>query len=598
MSQLKEFSQVFQFRYAVMPVSTRPYDFVHGVPTVLNESDHDQPSHIKFELPDSEKGGIIIFSTDVNATLKDMFPNASDFKRKLYGIWHSVKNKMNVTKMVTNAMPHNSGFTLGHNFKGRYIDPSGKKFDESSWTLEILFMSFEGVAAIAAHICRIFSQQEVLVKDNATSKIVKVGPIPDADVDLKEAAMGKGYWSIGTKVYDMTADRHMLFIEEHPDLFNLTPEDIKAIYEKYGERVEQEGKGREELIKLAASQGWVRVRHYIKPEDYWSIQVDNLKRRKNNIQDFLYWAMEHKIMDPQAPAVLLGYDNPADREVYDWQSGGIKNYLIQEKYQRPFNEAHDRVWAIGYLQMLMKHSSENPLNRREREGEVAERLLRWAVRQDYETLATEAGTNINNLRAILSVLSKRLGINFNVIEKEAAEEKKMLDDVAEEDFKAAQVVAKKKGLPVPKERYRGPTPSAGPGEDWKTPEGDYPEAPSSAYTDDPDDRPESTIEVLVDPKTGKQWLCSVSYYHDGGIIGIDPIHPVGEGYGLAEALITSTKCPECGSRMWEIPSASKGTIRSCTNPNCPEYHPPSEMSKSVRSAKTAFYRRDPLGKRY
>ena len=393
MSQLKEFSQVFQFVYEVLPVAARPYDFVHGVPTMLTESDHDQPSHIKFELPDSEKGGIIVFSTDVNSTLGELYPKASDFKKKLYGIWLSVKNKMNVTKMVTSAMPHNSGFTLGHNFKGRYIDPSGKMFDESSWSLEILFMSFEGVVAIAAQICRIFNQQEVLVKDNATSRIVKVGPSP-----LKEAALERGYWVLGSKVYDMSADRHILFIEEHPELFHLTPEEIKAMFNKHGENPNQEALARDELIKFVSKQGWIRVRHYVKPEDYWSIQTDDIKKRKADIQTFLYWAIEHKVMNYNSTAVIMSFDN-TDRELYDYQSGGIKQYLIQEKVE--------------------------------------------------------------------------------------------------------------------------------------------------------------------------------------------------------ESFISSTRCPECGSRMWEIPSVSKGTISSCTNPNCPEYHPQSAMTKDVRSAKNSFYGRDPLfGKRY
>jgi ssDNA-binding Zn-finger/Zn-ribbon topoisomerase 1 len=72
-----------------------------------------------------------------------------------------------------------------------------------------------------------------------------------------------------------------------------------------------------------------------------------------------------------------------------------------------------------------------------------------------------------------------------------------------------------------------------------------------------------------------------------------------EGYGaVEESFISSSTCPECGHRRWEISSGSKGLISSCSNPDCPEYHPASQMTKDVRSAKTAFYGRNPLGKRY
>lgn len=61
-------------------------------------------------------------------------------------------------------------------------------------------------------------------------------------------------------------------------------------------------------------------------------------------------------------------------------------------------------------------------------------------------------------------------------------------------------------------------------------------------------------------------------------------------FGLKESVIRSVKCPECGKRMWEISSA-KGTKTGCTNPDCPEYHRPSDLVKEVRAAKLAFYGR-------
>ena len=128
----------------------------------------------------------------------------------------------------------------------------------------------------------------------------------------------------------------------------------------------------------------------------------------------------------------------------------------------------------------------------------------------------------------------------------------------------------------------------------------------------------NAVRYTLDTETKDMWVFSIEIEHDpvsrrigleideekyyygtGDIVNGEVSIPKSEGYGMAEAFISSTRCPECGSRMWEIPSASKGTISSCTNPNCPEYHPQSAMTKDVRSAKRAFYGRDPLfGKRY
>lgn len=81
-------------------------------------------------------------------------------------------------------------------------------------------------------------------------------------------------------------------------------------------------------------------------------------------------------------------------------------------------------------------------------------------------------------------------------------------------------------------KYMGQTPNVSHVELWKTPEG-YDPLPSSEL-DQYNDRPADSTEVLVDPQTHKEWLCKISFYHDGGVIDVTPIHPVGEGYGLEE----------------------------------------------------------------
>lgn len=145
-----------------------------------------------------------------------------------------------------------------------------------------------------------------------------------------ESSKTNGFWVKGSKIYDITTGFHAGFIIDNPDLFGLSKEDIVSSYKKNKEKFGQEGKTREELIKMVAQDGWIRVRHYIKPRDYWSIQCDNTKLRKSSIHDFLYWAIKNEFMTYYDEVVLLGYNDADDREYYSFQSGGVQEYLMNE----------------------------------------------------------------------------------------------------------------------------------------------------------------------------------------------------------------------------------------------------------------------------
>jgi hypothetical protein len=93
------------------------------------------------------------------------------------------------------------------------------------------------------------------------------------------------------------------------------------------ETIGTEGKARDDLIKLAASKGWARVRHYSKPKNYWSIQADSTKKRRDVIKEFIIWALSNKIMGETDAAVILGFDDPSDRHQYGWESGGIRAFM-------------------------------------------------------------------------------------------------------------------------------------------------------------------------------------------------------------------------------------------------------------------------------
>ena len=140
-----------------------------------------------------------------------------------------------------------------------------------------------------------------------------------------------GFWVRDDTIFDVTTSSHVKFIIENTSLFNLTGEQIADIYKKHGEVVGTEMSAREELVRYATSLGWIRVRHYPKERDFWSIQADDTNKRRFTIAGFLRWAIECKVMERDSSAVIVGFDDPQDRLEYDWKQGGIGEYLHENE---------------------------------------------------------------------------------------------------------------------------------------------------------------------------------------------------------------------------------------------------------------------------
>lgn len=81
-------------------------------------------------------------------------------------------------------------------------------------------------------------------------------------------------------------DKHISTIKQNPEIFGLTYDYIKGLYDKYGERYNWEGKAREELITNLLKRGWIRIRNYSRVKmPYVSIQCKTLN---NRMKDYLY----------------------------------------------------------------------------------------------------------------------------------------------------------------------------------------------------------------------------------------------------------------------------------------------------------------------
>jgi hypothetical protein len=103
---------------------------------------------IDYEFSDEVKGGIIVFSTDVNT-----LPLA--------------KNKITENHNISN-------WSVGNFFKGKYTEKQGGVFTEKSLSVEVIGVTYEQFIEITEDLCREFKQETVLVKSYSTNKILLV----------------------------------------------------------------------------------------------------------------------------------------------------------------------------------------------------------------------------------------------------------------------------------------------------------------------------------------------------------------------------------------------------------------------------------------
>ena len=148
-------------------------------------------------------------------------------------------------------------------------------------------------------------------------------------LDDPKPVQGKGFWLREEKVYDVSSSGHVEFIISHPELFGLTGERVREIYAWEHEPLVSEAKARDILIKHAISLGWIRIKHYLRPFDYWLLQSANSFTQRRQIEDFLLWATDQGIMNSHSEAVIAGFDNPCDRHRYRRNYGGVGRYLLE-----------------------------------------------------------------------------------------------------------------------------------------------------------------------------------------------------------------------------------------------------------------------------
>ncbi len=132
------------------------------------------------------RGGIIIFSTDVNSLDINTNRILNWVKKKFKSLKIRFFSKSKLTKVINkfnqddkrvgdiDVEDHIGAFSIGNFFYGRYFSDNKKVFDENSLSIEINGISSEGLIYLGEEIAMEFEQEKVLVKDLNKNKIFLV----------------------------------------------------------------------------------------------------------------------------------------------------------------------------------------------------------------------------------------------------------------------------------------------------------------------------------------------------------------------------------------------------------------------------------------
>ncbi|NBC30193.1 MAG: hypothetical protein GVY29_09420 [Spirochaetes bacterium] len=116
------------------------------------------------------------------------------------------------------------------------------------------------------------------------------------------------FWVSGSTWIDAKGD-HLQPILKGPEQFGLSQARIAEVYAEHGQGVGAEGPARDELIREAAKNGWVRVRRYQEPANRIVIQGYDVNTKFSSIRAFLQELSERQIVTADDTVVLSDYES-------------------------------------------------------------------------------------------------------------------------------------------------------------------------------------------------------------------------------------------------------------------------------------------------
>ena len=131
---------------------------------------------IDMDFDPPHRGGVIVFSTDVNSVKMSDSRVVNWVKQHLTTFWNRHSMVRRIGDLVK-RFKEVYGITIGGFVKGRYFDrENNRTFDETSASVELVGIAKDVLLHVAEAIAREFQQQTVLVKCYADNSIMLVKP--------------------------------------------------------------------------------------------------------------------------------------------------------------------------------------------------------------------------------------------------------------------------------------------------------------------------------------------------------------------------------------------------------------------------------------
>jgi hypothetical protein len=125
---------------------------------------------ITHEFEKGFKGGMVVFSTEVNA----VYNKSGFFKSKVKTLINALRKNKKLSDLLSN-FEEVIAYSVGNFFRGKYFDrETGKTYDEKSLSVEIIGIPPQILTKIAESIAKDFEQKEVLVKEYDSGRIFMV----------------------------------------------------------------------------------------------------------------------------------------------------------------------------------------------------------------------------------------------------------------------------------------------------------------------------------------------------------------------------------------------------------------------------------------
>jgi hypothetical protein len=218
------------------------------------------------------------------------------------------------------------------------------------------------------------------------------------------------------KILDIDMDRHIMVIRQNPEKFGLTGEEIKELFDKYGERPNQEGKAREEIIHKLIKNGFVHIRQY---RNFWAV---NFWQLTSKIKKALSTWAEH-LIDKKI-------DRYGDCRLFALKTNTILGTVsVQDLYYEQFNEntKMTKKEELDYQPMIVEsiHDFEDLIQTKEsllsfkdffiNESSLS-RVWKHMKDHDYGTITAFRGnyTHKENMQRNKSLVSKIMAKGYSV----------------------------------------------------------------------------------------------------------------------------------------------------------------------------------------